>query len=68
MIHDNIDRGMYDLSNDRSGIRVGNEQYPVNKPEGQGGTQGTTTNGQFGGGLKIGQRTKEGGGGLGCCG
>jgi len=27
MIYDNIDRGVYDLSNDKSGIRVGNEQY-----------------------------------------
>ena len=26
MIYDNIDRGVYDLSNDKSGIRVGNEQ------------------------------------------
>ena len=34
MIYDNIDRGVYDLSNDKSGIRVGNEQYSVNKPEG----------------------------------
>merc|ERR1712127_853951 len=29
MIYDNIDRGVYDLSNDKSGIRVGNEQYSV---------------------------------------
>jgi len=34
MIYDNIDRGVYDLSNDRSGIRVGNEQFAVNKPPG----------------------------------
>lgn len=34
MIYDNIDRGVYDLSNDRSGIRVGNEQFAVNKPAG----------------------------------
>ena len=33
MIYDNIDRGVYDLSNDKSGIRVGNEQYSVNKPD-----------------------------------
>lgn len=25
LIYDNIDRGVYDLSNDKSGIRVGNE-------------------------------------------
>ena len=37
MIYDNIDRGVYDLSNDKSGIRVGNEQYSVNKPDGPGG-------------------------------
>ena len=35
MIYDNIDRGVYDLSNDKSGIRVGNEQYSVNKPDRQ---------------------------------
>lgn len=27
MIYENIDRGVYDLSNDKSGIRVGNESY-----------------------------------------
>ena len=37
MIYDNIDRGVYDLSNDKSGIRVGNEQYSVNKPDGLNG-------------------------------
>ena len=34
MIYDNIDRGVYDLSNEKSGIRVGNEQYSV-KPDGE---------------------------------
>lgn len=29
MIYDNIDRGMYDLSSDKSGIRVGNESYSI---------------------------------------
>ena len=29
MIYDNIDRGVYDLSNDKSGIRVGNESYAI---------------------------------------
>ena len=53
MIYDNIDRGVYDLSNDKSGIRVGNEQYSVNKPDGP--TQpGNPNNG--GAGVKIGQR------------
>ena len=37
MIYDNIDRGVYDLSNDRSGIRVGNEVNPVAKPESKDG-------------------------------
>ena len=41
LIYDNIDRGVYDLSNDKSGIRVGNEQYSVNKPEGLQGANGT---------------------------
>ena len=40
MIYDNIDRGVYDLSNDKSGIRVGNEQYSVNKPDGNNGQMG----------------------------
>ena len=46
MIYDNIDRGVYDLSNDKSGIRVGNEQYSVNKPDGQtnGGNPGQGQN------------------------
>lgn len=29
MIYENIDRGMYDLSSDKSGIRVGNESYAI---------------------------------------
>ena len=65
MIYDNIDRGVYDLSNDKSGIRVGNEQYSVNKPEGvQGGKEYHYNNNQ---GMKIGQRNTEKQGG-GCCG
>ena len=65
MIYDNIDRGVYDLSNDKSGIRVGNEQYSVNKPEGgQGGKEYHYSNNQ---GMKIGQRNTEKQGG-GCCG
>ena len=64
MIYDNIDRGVYDLSNDKSGIRVGNEQYSVNKPEGQiGGNVGG-----LGQGMKIGQRNTGTQGGGGCCG
>jgi hypothetical protein len=51
MIYDNIDRGVYDLSNDKSGIRVGNEQYCVNKPEGQPGGGANNNNTA---GMKIG--------------
>ena len=29
LIYENIDRGVYDLSNDKSGIRVGNESYQM---------------------------------------
>lgn len=29
MIYENIDKGMYDLSSEKSGIRVGNESYSV---------------------------------------
>jgi hypothetical protein len=27
MIYENIDKGMYDLSSEKSGIRVGNESF-----------------------------------------
>ena len=50
MIYDNIDRGVYDLSNDKSGIRVGNEQYSVKQdPNGMPGTGNNNT-----GSMKIG--------------
>lgn len=29
MIYENIDKGIYDLSSEKSGIRVGNESYQV---------------------------------------
>jgi len=29
IIFENIDKGVYDLSNDKSGIRVGNESYQI---------------------------------------
>ena len=29
IIYSNIDKGVYDLSNDKSGIRVGNESYQI---------------------------------------
>ena len=63
MIYDNIDRGVYDLSNDKSGIRVGNEQYCVNKPEAPGG--GANNNSST---MKIGQRNTDAKSGGGCCG
>ena len=53
MIYDNIDRGVYDLSNDKPGIRVGNEQYSV-KPDGN--NPGAANNNTAGGTMKIGQR------------
>mmetsp|Transcript_6746 Transcript_6746/g.9223 ORF Transcript_6746/g.9223 Transcript_6746/m.9223 type:complete len:83 (-) Transcript_6746:1402-1650(-) len=36
IIYENIDRGVYDLSNDKSGIRVGNESYQI---QGSGGSK-----------------------------
>ena len=62
MIYDNIDRGVYDLSNDRSGIRVGNEALSTGKSETK-DKDGTTAGA---GSVKIGDR-KTGGGGGGCC-
>jgi len=53
MIYDNIDRGMYDLSSDKSGIRVGNESYAI---------QGSSKNES----KKLGDGSKSAGGG-GCC-
>ena len=41
MIYDNIDKGMYDLSSEKSGIRVGNESISVTSGGGSGsGTMG----------------------------
>ena len=56
MIYDNIDRGVYDLSNDKSGIRVGNEQIGTigGSEIKQATPQGTT---KLGGG--IGQRKDQ---------
>ena len=55
MIYENIDRGVYDLSSDKSGIRVGNESFAI---------QGSKTT--PGGNTKLGgNKDKEGGGG--CC-
>jgi hypothetical protein len=39
MIYDNIDKGMYDLSSEKSGIRVGNESISVTSGSG-GGSMG----------------------------
>lgn len=59
MIYENIDRGVYDLSSDKSGIRVGNESFAIQ------GSKGATP----GGNTKLGQQSSqnqkpEGGG---CC-
>lgn len=59
MIYENIDKGMYDLSSEKSGIRVGNESYQV--------TPGQTT-GLGSGGSKLSNKdagSKPSGGG--CC-
>jgi hypothetical protein len=59
MIYENIDKGMYDLSSEKSGIRVGNESYQVSSTP-QGGSLG---------GAKLGKDAKEGkqaAGGI-CC-
>lgn len=70
MIYENIDKGMYDLSSEKSGIRVGNESVSVSS----GG--GTTSGGGAGGlgatGTKLnnpgsGSRQSSGGGGGICC-
>jgi hypothetical protein len=50
MIYENIDKGMYDLSSEKSGIRVGNESYQVSSTP-QGGSLG---------GAKLGKDAKEG--------
>jgi hypothetical protein len=36
MIYENIDKGMYDLSSEKSGIRVGNESIAVTSGSGGG--------------------------------
>ena len=57
MIYENIDRGVYDLSSDKSGIRVGNESFAIQ------GSKGATPAGTKLGGAKEGK--SEGGGS--CC-
>ena len=52
LIYENIDKGMYDLSSEKSGIRVGNESYT---PVGGGGGSGLA--GGMGGGTKLGSGT-----------
>ncbi len=64
MIYENIDKGMYDLSSEKSGIRVGNESYtPV------GGSGGANPGGTMSSGTKLGGQggppAKSGGGT--CC-
>jgi len=50
MIYENIDRGVYDLSSDKSGIRVGNESFAVQGSK-EGGSKklGGDGNGKNGG-------------------
>lgn len=52
VIYENIDKGIYDLSSDKSGIRVGNESFAI---------QGTGTR------LADASSKKKDGGGGGCC-
>ena len=49
MIYENIDRGVYDLSSDKSGIRVGNESFSQPKPEPKKLTDKSTGGGGKGG-------------------
>ena len=49
MIYENIDKGMYDLSSEKSGIRVGNESYQVSS-----GVGGGAGSGMGAGGTKLG--------------
>ena len=53
VIYQNIEKGVYDLSSDKSGIRVGNESINITNS----GTQGST---------RLGDKQKAAGGG-GCC-
>ncbi|TNV84572.1 hypothetical protein FGO68_gene16310 [Halteria grandinella] len=69
MIYENIDKGVYDLSSEKSGIRVGNESYQVNSGgtgagAGTAGTSGTRKLDSSGQGSKAAGST---GGSL-CCG
>lgn len=57
LIYDNIDKGMYDLSSEKSGIRVGNESYQVMSGGGMGNEN-----------QKLGKGGKpQGSSGTGCC-
>lgn len=67
MIYENIDKGIYDLSSEKSGIRVGNESYQVTSG---GAGAGAGHIGSSGGGKKLdgsgsGAGSRPGGG---CCG
>lgn len=53
VIYQNIEKGVYDLSSDKSGIRVGNESINITNSGTQGGT-------------RLGDKQKAAGGG-GCC-
>lgn len=62
MIYENIDKGMYDLSSEKSGIRVGNESYQVTAGGGAGSGMGAAS-----GSTKLGKdnTAKQSSGG--CC-
>ena len=59
MIYENIDRGVYDLSSDKSGIRVGNESFAIQGSKGATPGSGTTKLGASSGN----EKKSEGG----CC-
>ncbi len=58
MIYENIDKGIYDLSSEKSGIRVGNESYQVTS----GGTPGQAAGaiGSSAGGARLGHGGSSG--------
>ncbi len=56
MIYENIDKGMYDLSSEKSGIRVGNESVSVSSSSTPGGGSGGM------GGAKLGNAGGSSGG------
>lgn len=65
MIYENIDKGIYDLSSEKSGIRVGNESYQVTSG---GAGAGSMEGGAGRGGAKLGKDSgPRGQSSGGCC-